>query len=127
MNTASTLRLTDRELRRYKRYLQHKKIMRRRVAISILSILLILLFVFSFSSISQAGENIPETTYKYFTYHTVDKGDTLWSMAEEHIDYSFYDSIQDYVSEVKEINHLTDDTILIGQTIVIPYFSDKFH
>ena len=81
------------------------------------------LFVLSFNSIAQATEELPETTYKYFTYHTVDKGDTLWSLAEEYIDYNFYNNIHDYVSEVKEINHMIDDTIQVGQTVVIPYFS----
>lgn len=122
MNT-SVYPMTKRELLSYRRQLNHRKVLRRRIAVGILSVLLVLLFVLSFNSIAQANEEIPETTYKYFTYHTVDKGDTLWSLAEEYIDYTFYKNIQEYVSEVKEINHMTDDNIRIGQTVVIPYFS----
>ncbi len=118
--------MTKRELLSYKRQINHRKVLRRRIVVSILSVFLIILFVLSFNSIAQATEEIPETTYKYFTYHTVDKGDTLWNLAEEYIDYNFYENIQDYVSEVKEINHMTDDTIIAGQTIVIPYFSNIY-
>ena len=118
--------MTKRELLSYKRQINHRKVLRRRIAVSILSVFLIILFVLSCNSIAQATEEIPETTYKYFTYHTVDKGDTLWNLAEEYIDYNFYENIQDYVSEVKEINHMKDDTIRVGQTIVIPYFSNIY-
>lgn len=125
MNTA-LYPMTKKELLKYKKQLNHKKIIRRRFALGTLSVLLILLFVFSFNNIVQATEEIPETTYKYFTYHTVDKGDTLWTMAEEYIDYEFYNNIHEYVAEVKEINHMSNDTILVGQTIVIPYFSNIY-
>ncbi len=125
MNT-SVYPMTKRELLAYKKQLNHRKVLRRRIAIGTLSVLLVLLFVFSFNSIAQATEELPETTYKYFTYHTVDKGDTLWSMAEEYIDYDYYKNIHEYVSEVKEINHMNDDTVRIGQTIVIPYFSNIY-
>ncbi|MBR4085262.1 MAG: LysM peptidoglycan-binding domain-containing protein [Lachnospiraceae bacterium] len=118
--------MTKRELLIYKKQLQHKKILRRRIAICTLSLLLIFLFVLSFNNMVQATEELPETTYKYFTYYTVDKGDTLWSMAEEYIDYEFYDSIHEYVEEVKEINHMCNDIILVGETIVIPYFSNIY-
>ncbi len=123
---SSVYPMTKRELLAYKKQLNHRKVMRRRIAFGIISVFLVLLFVFSFNSIAQATEDIPETTYKYFTYHTVDKGDTLWSMAEEYIDYDYYKNIFEYVSEVKEINHMNDDTVRIGQTIVIPYFSNIY-
>ncbi len=123
---SSVYPMTKRELLAYKKQLNHRKVMRRRIAFGIISVFLVLLFVFSFNSIAQATEDIPETTYKYFTYHTVDKGDTLWSMAEEYIDYDYYKNIFEYVSEVKEINHMNGDTVRIGQTIVIPYFSNIY-
>ena len=121
---ASVYPMTKRELLLYRKQLNHKKVLRRRIAVGILSILLVLLFVLSFNSImAQATEELPETTYKYFTYYTIEKGDTLWKLAEEYIDYNFYKNIQEYVSEVKEINHMTDDSIRAGHTLVIPYFS----
>ena len=127
MNNTNTYLTTKRELLQYKRRLNHHKIIRRRVAFGILSIFLVLLFFLSFSNMtSEANEQLPETTYKYFTYHTIIKGDSLWNMAEEHIDYAFYSSINDYIAEVKEINHLTDDTVIVGETIVLPYFSTSF-
>ena len=125
MNTA-VYPMTKRELLAYKKQLNHRKVLRRRFAFGFISILLVLLFVFSFTSIAQATEELPETTYKYFTYHTVDKGDTLWSMAEEYIDYNFYNNLDEYINEVKEINHLSDSTIKAGENLVVPYFSNIY-
>lgn len=125
MNT-TTYPMTNRELLRHKKQLHKRKIIRRRIAASILSTLLILLFIFSFNSMVHATEELPETTYKYFCYHTVDKGDTLCSLAEEYIDYKYYRNIYEYVLEVKEINQMKDDTIRVGQIIVIPYFSNIY-
>lgn len=126
MNTA-TYTMTNRDLLRFKKYLNHKKILRRRFALAILGIFLVLLFVFSLNCLNtEASEELPETTYKYFTYHTVAPGDSLWSMAEEYIDYNFYNNLDEYINEVKEINHLSDSTIKAGENLVVPYFSNIY-
>lgn len=97
-----------------------------RIKLTLLATFLILLGVFLFNSIkSEATAQIPETTYKYFTYHQIEKGDTLHDLAKEYISYEFYDNIQDYIKEVKEINHLEDDMIIAGNMLVIPYFSTE--
>ncbi len=125
--STSTYTMTNRELLRYKKHLRHRRIVRRRLAVAFISLFLIILFVLSVNCLNtQATEELPETTYKYFKYHTVAHGDSLWSMAEEHIDYEFYSSLDDYVDEVKEINHLSDDCIKVGQSLVIPYFSNVY-
>lgn len=52
------------------------------------------------------------------------KGDTLWSIAENEINTNKYyqnKDIRDVISDIKEINHLQDGNLTIGQKIVIPY------
>ena len=97
-----------------------------RIKLILFAFLLVLLGMFLLNSIkSEATGQIPETTYKYFTYHQIEKGDTIYELAKEYISYEHYDSIQDYVDEVKEINHLEEDMIIVGHMLVIPYFSTE--
>ena len=58
---------------------------------------------------------------KYFTCITVEKGDSLWSIAEEYMTEE-YDSTQEYVSEVMQINNLKNSTIVIGTSLIVPYY-----
>ncbi|MBR6222493.1 MAG: LysM peptidoglycan-binding domain-containing protein [Lachnospiraceae bacterium] len=60
---------------------------------------------------------------KYFKSIEVDSGDTLWDIAGLYMtdDYS---SIQDYVDEIIDINHLNKDgSINSGCYIIVPYYS----
>jgi len=51
----------------------------------------------------------------------IEKGDSLWSIAETYT--NTYDvSINDYIEEVKQINHLESDDIHSGQYIIIPCY-----
>ncbi len=61
--------------------------------------------------------------YKYFTAYMVQKGDTLWSLAEQN---AHEESYKEYINEVKDINHMYTDTIKAGQYIVIPYYSTEY-
>ncbi len=63
-----------------------------------------------------------DTKYKYYTSVEVKNGDTLWDIASEHITEE-YDSLQEYVMEVKALNGLQGDSIKSGQNLVIPYYS----
>ena len=72
-----------------------------------------------------AGSRSEEPRYKYYTSIYVEQGDSLWSIAEEHIT-SDYDSIYSYIDEVKNINHLTGDFIKSGTRLCIPYYSAEY-
>lgn len=63
--------------------------------------------------------------HKYYTSITVQPGDSLWSIAEEHYVLG-YDNTADYIEEVMHINHLEDENeIVSGSTLVIPYYSEE--
>lgn len=75
---------------------------------------------------SNAKDDSVKTSYKYYKSITIGNQDTLWSIAEKYMDDEHYDSISEYIDEVKNMNSLTDDEIQYGEHIVIPYYDDTF-
>lgn len=65
------------------------------------------------------------TETKLYKMYTIEQGDSLWSIAEEYVDYDHYDDIRDYVNEVISINDLNDkNSITAGCNLVIPYYRE---
>lgn len=64
-------------------------------------------------------------SYKYYTSIQVQKGDTLWNIASEYLTDD-YASMNDYIEEICEINHIADSDIHSGQYLTIPYYSDEY-
>lgn len=62
--------------------------------------------------------------YKYYTDVRVERGDTLYDIAAANMSEG-YDSIQDYLKEVRIINSVYTDDIYYGQTLVVPYYSEE--
>ncbi len=75
---------------------------------------------------SNAKDDSTETSYKYYKSIVVSGDDTLWSIAEEHMDVEHYDSINDYINEVKAMNSLSDDAIHYGTHLIIPYYDNVY-
>lgn len=76
-----------------------------------------------FSNVVNAQEKVYEdNSVKGFMYITVSQDDTLWNIANDHID-SHYESIYQYIREVKELNGLTSDSIHSGARIIIPVYA----
>jgi hypothetical protein len=101
--------------------------LRRRVAMLIGATILIILFVvlgFAFSS--KAKDNTEELN-KYYKSITIEYGSSLYSIACEYAEMS-KGSIEDYINEVRSINHIKEDEdIYSGQNIIIPYYSYEFN
>lgn len=57
---------------------------------------------------------------KSYTSIEIRPGDSLWSIAAEYITDD-YDSVQDYVKEIKSWNGLETDEIHSGRFLIIPY------
>lgn len=62
-----------------------------------------------------------EPRQKYFTSISISAGDSLYGIAERYISYE-YETMQDYIREVREINHITGNDIRQGSYITIPYY-----
>ena len=91
-----------------------------------ISVCLITAFAISYRAIISHAETKQENlSFKYYKQIEVSYNDTLWSIAEDYSD-SHYDSIQDYIREVKSINHLRSDMVLEGQKLIVPYYSSEF-
>lgn len=77
------------------------------------------------SFIVRAENASPDVVYKYYTSIRVGKGDSLWSIADRHAD-GYFESKQDFLQEVIQINHLLDSDIRQGDYLIIPYYSSEF-
>ncbi len=74
--------------------------------------------------LSHAQDNDEAHYFKYYTSITVMPGDTLYSIAE---DYSLnYEDTDSHIMEIASINHLSDDTIYAGSSLIVPYYSTEF-
>lgn len=94
--------------------------------ISFLAVVLTILGVILGSNLlasSQSKASNEMNTYKYYTSIEVQKGDTLWTIAEQYADDTDYAS---YIEEVKEMNQLTSDTIHAGEYLTVSYSSSEF-
>lgn len=94
------------------------------LTLSMLFIIFASILLISFST--QASDMEHHASYKYFTSIKIEKGDTLWSIANENMDYDHYKNVSEYVNEVKTMNSLTSDRIVAGSYLIIPYYSTEY-
>lgn len=73
---------------------------------------------------AMAKESDQQTVYQYYKSIKIEKGDTLWSIAEEYKNSTSMDTVL-YVEELKRMNGLTKDEIQAGKYLTIMYFSDE--
>lgn len=99
---------------------------RRQCFLVALAVALVLIFTLSYHAIvSNATGADTEVSYKYYKSIEINYGDSLWSLADTYAGEQ-YASAQDYIDEVMHINHLSDDTLIAGQYLVVPYYSTEF-
>jgi LysM repeat protein len=129
INVNRSTGLVDSEVRRYNNKLRRQKIVRRQWAILtiIAGILVGLAVVMATTLLSEARSSADDIEYKYYTVVEVASGDTLWDISSRYMTTGHYKDMNDYISEVSSINHLSDDyKISAGDFIVMPYYSAEF-
>lgn len=99
-----------------KKFLENKRI--RAAAFFLAAVLMTGGSISGFASLRNEEEKI----YKYYTSISIKKGDTLWSIASEYMTAE-YDSIEEYIIEVKKLNHISGNKIYTGKYLTIPYYS----
>jgi LysM repeat protein len=80
--------------------------------------------VLTFRGISVVGKTIEQpqvSNEKYYTSIDIAEGDTLWSIAAEHMSDGFQDE-QTYINEIIRLNHLSSEEIHAGESLIIPYY-----
>ena len=86
---------------------------------------LALTLIFAFSITGKAADQKQSISFKYFANVTVAPGQDLEELA---MDYCKADTdLDDYLDEVKSINHLdADGTVNPGDYLILPYYSEEF-
>lgn len=94
---------------------------------SIIAIAIILIVSFgillgtSMNALASSEKDISSYN-KYYVSIRVEDGDTLWTIADEYI-AGFNLSKSDYITEVCQINEISENEIHAGDYIVVPYYS----
>ena len=124
----SVYRMTDRELRAYKRQQKRRKQLQRRICTMMATLCMIVVCAVAFHGIrSMASNGENQLKFKYYTQVTVAYGETLWDLSDSYIDYEEYKDKNEYIAEVQSINHLTEEgSVRAGQTLIVPYYSYDF-
>lgn len=101
---------------------------RRRISNITIFILIVAIFIsLTGSIIAIAGSRQSEQQlYKYYTTIEIKQGDTLWSIASENYTANGYGDVREYIEELRKLNHITDDTIISGDKLVVTYYSDIY-
>ena len=90
------------------------------------SFTLLLILLLSFGSIlsyaKSSKEDVP--VYKYYKSIEIKSGETICSIADQYLSDE-YESKEQYMNEVIQINALKEDTIHNGQYLIIPYYSQE--
>ena len=74
--------------------------------------------------LGKANEESRSKAYnRYYTNIEIKEGDTLWSIASQYSKNSGM-SIQEYIREIKAMNHKGSDRINAGDSLAIVYFRE---
>lgn len=119
--------MSDREYRAYKRNIRRRRALKRKFALTAITLCLIMTCAISYHAIRSSATSGDDMNFKYYTSITVQNGETLWGIADDYIDYSQYKNKNAYISEVMSINQLDDASdIISGQKLTVPYYSSEF-
>ncbi len=88
--------------------------------IGLLLLMAVAIYIITFLPSKIAYANPEEMVRSYKTIE-IQWGDSLWSIAEDYYCES-KESIQEYISLVKQCNSLYDDKITAGCYLIIPYY-----
>lgn len=80
---------------------------------------ILLIFIFNVMLSSSPIQGDVDISHKGYIAITVHADDTLWSIAEEHMNSNFY-TFESFIDEVCSMNNIETSTIYAGEQILIP-------
>ena len=102
--------------------IRRQREMRRHLQMFLATVCLIAICSFTLNAFRSNAKNDVEVSDKYYKSISISKHDTLWSIAEQYMDDAHYDSIQDYIAEVRQMNSIKGDAIRYGEYLIVPYY-----
>ena len=102
--------------------------LRRRIItfVVMMSVILFLGMFITMSFMSDASASKDHMKYRYYSSVTVTSGDSVWSIAEEHMDPLHYRNIESFVNDIARVNRISSDARLVsGTNLIVPYYSDE--
>lgn len=112
--------------RQSKMKLRKQQVKRQKFLIGVIAVCLTLILSVKSAAFSSAAQDNEQTDhYKYYKTIEIHKGDTLWDIARKY-KTDEYDSVQDYIDEIKQINNLKDHNIQAGNYLIIAYYEPEF-
>ncbi len=97
---------------------------KKRVLLAILTVIIVITGILVGSNHLTASKTRAACEYQEnLCYKSVEikEGDTLWTIADEYMCEAFHDK-DDYIAEIRAINHLNDDIIHTGAYLTVPYY-----
>lgn len=118
--------MTVQERKERARIKRQKQVMKRRMILLLAAVFVITIGSIVCGSIFTSAKNpaTDVTQYKYYKSITIEKGDSLWSIAEEYCT-DMYKDTREYVDELKQLNSLTSETIHEGQYLLVAYYDTE--
>lgn len=84
---------------------------------------MILSCFFGKTLVMASEEDSSSSRDRYYTEIRIEKGDTLWSIAQTYNRNSGME-IREYIRELKEINQMISDDIAAGDYLTVVYFPE---
>ena len=85
-----------------------------------------MLFIWKLSVFCTEFKNGRACAIQCYKSIVIQEGDSLWSLAERHIDSESETAVKEYIKELKQINQLESETIQTGEHLIIPYYTTEF-
>ncbi|MCI8822992.1 MAG: LysM peptidoglycan-binding domain-containing protein [Lachnospiraceae bacterium] len=120
--------MTREEFRRARREQIHREQQSRRRRILIFLVTIVVMFGMGVgfgTLLAKAEETEKAPAYKYYANIEIQKGDTLWEIADAYMDADHYRNWTEYINEVMKLNHMVSDHLVTGEKLIVPYYSTE--
>lgn len=108
--------------RLYKASKRRRQVDLKRLFLAVMAAVIVAGFsMFAGTGLVDAHDTNEKVMCKYYKSIEITSGDTLWSIAKEHMTEE-YDSVYEYIDEVMEMNNLESEQIQEGQYLTVAYY-----